>query len=148
MKISKNRVFGFAMVEALVAVSVIGVTFVALYTALSSGFGFVQLARENLRGTQILQEKMETIRLYTWDQITTPGFIPQTFTDNFFATTNGNGGLVYTGAVQIVNAPITEAYSNDLKQVTIQVRWKSGKTLRTREMQTFIGKNGLQSYIY
>lgn len=136
------------MVEVLVSVSIVGVTFVALYTALSSGFGFVQLARENLRGTQILQEKMETLRLYTWDQINTAGFIPGTFTDNFFATTNGNGGLVYTGAVSIASAPVTETYSNDLKLVTVQVRWKSGKVLRTREMKTFIGRNGLQTYIY
>ena len=138
----------FAMMEILVAIAVIGVVFLGLYVGLSSGFGFVQLARENLRGTQILQEKMETIRLYTWDQIETPNFIPSAFTENFFATTNGSGGLVYTGTVTIASAPVTEAYSNDLKKVTINVQWKSGRVLRNREMVTFVAKNGLQSYIY
>ena len=49
------------MVEVLVAVSLVGIMFVSLYSGISSGFAVVQLARENLRATQILQEKMETI---------------------------------------------------------------------------------------
>jgi hypothetical protein len=138
----------FAIMEAIVAVGVIGVVFVSLYTAISSGFGFVQLSRENLRGTQILQEKMETIRLYTWDQITTPGFIPTNFTEYFIAATNTARGLVYTGQVTIASAPVTEIYSNDLKQVTIKLQWQSGRVLRNREMSTFVGRNGLQNYIY
>jgi hypothetical protein len=138
----------FAMIEIVVSSAVFGILFVSLYAGISSGFGFVQLARENLRGTQILQEKMETIRLYTWDQVNTTGFIPATFNDNFFASSNNNGGLIYTGRVTIASAPISEAYSNDLKQVTIQVEWKSGRVLRTREMTTYIARYGLQTYIY
>ena len=56
----------FSMIEILVAMVVLGIMFVSLYSGFSSGFAVVQLARENLRATQILQEKMETIRLYTW----------------------------------------------------------------------------------
>lgn len=143
----KSR-WGFTTVEIMVSVAIVGITFVALYLGLSSGFGVVQLARENLRGTQILQEKMETIRLYTWDQITNNGFIPTNFVEDFFASTGGVSGLVYTGSVIIASAPVTEVYSNDLKQVTIKVQWKSGGVLRNREMVTFVAKNGLQNYIY
>lgn len=128
--------------------AVIGIVFVTLYTAISSGFGFVQMSRENLRGTQILQEKMETIRLYTWDQITTAGFIPTNFVDYFIAATNTDRGLSYTGAVSIVSAPVTEVYSNDLKLVTINLSWKSGRVVRNRQMSTYVGRNGLQNYIY
>lgn len=138
----------FTTIEILVSVGIVAITFVALYLGLSSGFGVVQLARENLRGTQILQEKMETIRLYTWEQITNNGFIPTNFVEDFFASTGGVKGLVYTGTVAIANAPVTEAYSNDLKMVTIKLWWKSGGVVRNREMVTLVGRNGLQNYIY
>ena len=64
--------------EVLVAVAIIGTVFVSLYLGMTQGFAIVQVARENLRATQILQEKTEIIRLYTWDQINTAGFIPPT----------------------------------------------------------------------
>jgi prepilin-type N-terminal cleavage/methylation domain-containing protein len=139
----------FSMVEILVAVAVLGIMFVSLYSGLSSGFAVVQLARENLRATQILQEKMETIRLYTWDQINTPGFIATNFVDTFYANgSNASSGLAFTGRVTIAKAPILQSYSNELKQVTIQLEWVSADVLRRRQMQTYVTRNGLQNYIY
>ena len=138
----------FTLSEVLVALAIGSILFVSLYSGLSTGFAVVQLARENLRATQILQEKMETIRLYTWDQITTAGFIPTNFTDVFYTATQYSGGLTYTGSVTIAGAPITENYSNDLRMVTVQVTWESANVLRTREMKTFVSRYGLQNYIY
>ena len=137
------------MVELLVATAVLGIMFVSLYSGFSAGFAIIELARENLRATQILQEKMETIRLYTWDQINTAGFIPTNFVENFYSVgTNSNAGLTYTGSVSIAQAPISTSYSNDLKSVNIQVRWRSAGITRTREMSTLVTRNGLQNYIY
>lgn len=138
----------FSLSEILVALAIGSVVFVSLYSGLSTGFAIVQLARENLRATQILQEKMETIRLYTWDQISTAGFIPTNFIDVFYSSTQYSGGLTYTGSVTIVAAPISESYSSDLKMVTVQVTWESANVLRTREMKTFVSRYGLQNYIY
>lgn len=138
----------FTLMEVLVALAVGSIVFVSLYSGLSTGFAVVQLARENLRATQILQEKMETIRLYTWDQIATAGFIPTNFTDVFYSATQYSGGLTYTGSVTIVTAPITESYSNDLKMVTVDVTWESANVLRKREMNTLVSRYGLQNYIY
>lgn len=138
----------FSLSEILVALAIGSVVFVSLYSGLSTGFAIVQLARENLRATQILQEKMETIRLYTWDQISTAGFIPTNFIDVFYSSTQYSGGLTYTGSVTIAAAPISESYSSDLKMVTVQVTWESANVLRTREMKTFVSRYGLQNYIY
>ncbi|MEW6155975.1 MAG: prepilin-type N-terminal cleavage/methylation domain-containing protein [Verrucomicrobiota bacterium] len=139
----------FSMIEILVAVSIGGIMFVSLYSGLSSGFAIVQLARENLRATQILQEKMETIRLYRWDQINTAGFVPTNFTDVFYSSsTQAASGLTYTGTVTIVNAPMTESYSNDVRMVTVELRWVSAKVLRKRDMSTLVSRYGLQNYIY
>lgn len=144
----KQGIRAFSIIEATVAVALVGVVLVSLYTGISNGFAFAKVTREDLRATQILQEKMETIRLYTWEQLNTPGFVPTNFLEGFYASGTNNGGLTYTGRVVIANAPLTETYSNNLKQVTIRVAWKSGKVIRTREMQTFTAKHGLQNYIY
>ena len=65
----------YTVMEVLVAVAVVGVVFVTLYLGMLQGFAIVKTGRENLRATQILEEKMEVIRLYTWPQINTAGFI-------------------------------------------------------------------------
>ena len=140
----------YSMIEVLVAVVVLGIMFVSLYSGFSAGFAVIQLARENLRATQILQEKMETIRLYTWDQIITNGFIPTNFVENFY-TSGSNAvvaGIIYTGRVTIANSAIAQSYSNELKSVKIQVSWRSAGVGRSREMTTFVTRNGLQNYIY
>ena len=137
------------MTEVLVGVAIVGVMFVALYSGFSAGFAVVQIARENLRATQILQEKAETIRLYTWEQIETSGFVPLTFTEPFYAGKSADeSGIQYTGKVSIATSTISESYKADLKLVTMQVNWTSAGVQRTREMQTFVSRYGLQNYIY
>ena len=137
--------------EVLVAAAIIGVQFVTLYLAMTQGFGIVQVARENLRATQILQEKMETIRLYKWDDIITPGFIPATFTDSFYPAGLTNQGVNYQGTMTIsdVPSPLSSAsYASDLKLVVVQVNWTSGKVQRNRDMRTLVSHYGLHNYIY
>jgi hypothetical protein len=145
---SRALALAYSIVEVLVAASLLGILFVALYSGMSSGFGAVQLARENLRATQIMQEKMETLRLYRWDQVNTAGFIPRQFTEYFYAIGDDKSGVSYTGSVAIVNAPLTESYASDLKLVTIELTWKSGNINRNREMKTFVSRYGLQHYVY
>src|SRR2546428_12992258 len=75
---------GHTLVEVMVSLSVLGFMVVSLYAGISSGFAVLRVARENLRATQILQERMEVLRLIRWDDVA-PGFIPTTFTAPFFA---------------------------------------------------------------
>lgn len=141
----------FTLTEVLVGVAISAVVFVALYLGFSGGFGVIQLSRENLRATQILQDKMETIRLYNWDQITSNGFIPATFTAPFYATNSDStagGGLIYYGVMTITNAPIAEKYSNDLRMAVVQIVWTNGAVARRREMRTFVSRYGMQNYVY
>ncbi len=156
---AKQSQTAFTMLEILIAVAIMVVTFVSLYLTLSGGFAIIQTTREDLRATQVLQEKMETIRLYTWDQVTNVGFVPTNFTAPFYAAnlTNANGsagysglsGLTYTGSVAIGMSSVTNAsYSNDLRQVSISLSWVSGNRVRTRTVSTLISHYGLQNYIY
>jgi len=141
----------FTLMEVLVAVAIIGVQFVTLYLGMTQGFGIVQVSRENLRATQILQEKMETIRLYTWDQITNAGFIPPTFTAPFFPAGQTNLGVNFQGTMTIsdVPSPLSNAsYASDLKLVVVQVNWTSGNVQRKRDMRTMVSHYGLHNYIW
>ena len=75
----------FSLIEVMIAMLVTIVMFVSLYLGFAQGFGVIQLARENLRSTQVMEEKTETIRLYTWEQINSNSFIPTTFIAPFYA---------------------------------------------------------------
>ena len=124
-----------------------GIVFVALYAGMATGFQSVRAARENLRATQILLEKFETLRLYNWDQITTTGFVPDSFT-NYFAPSQSSQGIAYVGRVTISpNMPILEAYSNDMRMVVITLSWTQGNRPLSRTFTNFVARYGLQNYI-
>lgn len=129
--------------------AVTGVSVVALLSAISSGMLTMQMARENVRATQIMLEKTETLRLYSWDQLTTSNFVQTTFTESYDPNaTNGSQGITYTGTVSIASVPMTTAYSDEMKQVTVSLNWVTGKINRSRAFTTFVSRNGLQNYIY
>jgi len=125
-----------------------GLLIVCLYTGMTTGFSTVRLSRENLRATQVIQEKFETLRLYTWDQLNDPNFIPSTFSASWY---NGNGQTnlaAYQGTVKVSRSGISEAYGDDLRLVTITVNWTSGTIPRSRTMTSFAARYGMQNYIY
>lgn len=138
---------GFGLTESLIGVVVIGVVFTALYTGMTTGFQAVRSARENLRATQILLEKFETLRLYNWEQITSTNYVPSNFT-NHYVLNPTTAGTVYYGTVSVDPAPVTEQYRDDLRAVTIEISWKSGSVTRRRSFTSLVAKYGLQHYIY
>ena len=133
---------------------VVGVTFVALYAGINSGFYTIQLTRDDIRATQIIADKLDTIRLYAWDTVIQPGFVPTNFVESFYPTsvTNGAGysspGVTYSGSISITAAPLTESYSTNMRLVTVTVNWTTAKLQRQRSATTLITKNGLQRFIY
>jgi len=136
------------ILELVIAIALIGMLVLAVYGAITSGTGTVRMARENLRATQILLEKMEAIRLYNWDQTDT-NFIPSTFTVNYDVTsTSTNSGILYYGQVTLAPANTGTSYSDDLKLVTVRLDWKTGQITRSRQLSTYVCRTGIQNYIY
>src|SRR5258708_40044252 len=78
----KRATLAFTLMEVMMAVIVVSVVFFTVYAGFTFGFVVVQVNRENVRATQILQEKMEMVRLYSWDQVTNH-WIPTSFTEYF-----------------------------------------------------------------
>lgn len=140
----------FSLIEVMVSVLVVMIMFASLYLGFAQGFGVVQLARENLRATQIMEEKTETLRLYTWDQINSNGFIPTNFVAPFYAVgPQTNQGFQFYGTMTITKSPLEEeAYADDLRMVIVDVVWTNGNAPRHRRMETFVARQGLQGYIY
>jgi len=140
---------GFSLIEVTVGMGVIGTAAMALFSGFTSGFFTMQLARENLRATQVLLEKTETLRLYSWDQINTANFIPPTFTSYYDPNdTNSAHGIIYSGTMVITNCPVSSSYNDDMKMAVITLNWRTGSLPRTRTFSTYIARNGLQNYIY
>ena len=158
---------GFTLTEAVVAMAVVGIMVLSLYGGITSGFFTVRVARENLRATQIMVEKMEVIRLCTWDQINSNGFIPTDFTAPYYpdttaitssstnsviTTTVGRAeGLTYTGKITIspvASAAINGTYTGDLRQVTVDLSWVTQGLPRSRRISTYVSRYGIQNYLF
>lgn len=148
---SRNRrvIFtaAFSLLEVLVAMVVVGTSAVAMFSGINAGFFTMQLARENLRATQIMLQVTETLRLYNWDQINNPANFPVTFTEAYDPNST-NGGISYITTVQVAPTSLGTSYSGNMKKVTVTLNWTTGGLARTRTNVTYVCRNGLQSYIY
>ncbi len=142
----------YTFAEVLIGVAIAGIVFVALYGGMSSGFAVTQLARENLRATQILLERMEGIRLYNWEQLTNTALLPRTFVDYYYPQADGeeSRGIAYRGNIHLwqpnLSPPAT--YANRMQAVMAVVSWTNNSVARQRWIWTYVSKNGVQNYVY
>lgn len=149
----------YTLVEVIVAVFVLAVMLVSLYGGFSSGFAVVQLARENLRATQIMMQKMETVRLLKWSQLQdTNNYLQPVFFTYYdpAATNTHSAGAAYQGFVT-TNAALGVAtdYANNMRAVVVTIYWTNypragfgSPIVRSRQMQTFVARYGMQNYVY
>jgi prepilin-type N-terminal cleavage/methylation domain-containing protein len=162
----------FTLVEVLVASALLSLSAAALYSGLAWGIKQNRLARENLRATQVILEKMEILRGYSWDQLfpnsdpdeledpldpfdpdVDPHLeeddvvftIPKTFTAPYESGDPKQGDFMYQGIIEITPAQITEAYSGSLAQVRVAVGWTSEGVRHEREAKTLFAQYGLQN---
>jgi type II secretory pathway pseudopilin PulG len=138
------------LVDIVMAAAVLGIMASGIFGSFRYGFFTLQLVRENQRATQIMLEKVETIRLYNWsDVISTNGFIPATFTDVYDPRTTGTDqGLTYSGTVTISPCSLLSSYANNMRQLTVTLAWNTRGIPHTRSLTTYIAKDGIQNYVY
>ena len=155
----RRRLAAFSIMEVTVGIGLVGTATAALFSAFGAGFLTIRMARENLRATQIMLEKVETIRLYSWPQVTNnAGFIPSTFTNKYDPVgQTGPDGLLYYGTLIITNVNpaqmggiggVAPKYTNDMRMVIVRLNWKTGDIERAREFRSFISRCGLQDYVF
>jgi len=147
----KRHVSGVTLVDVIMAVALLGVMASGIFGSFRYGFFTLQLVRENQRATQILLEKVETLRLYSWDQVNTPNFIPTNLPLEVYdpQAPVGGQGVTYYGTVSApTNVPFSTSYSTNMRQITITLRWTTRDIPHTRSLTTYIAKDGIQNYVY
>jgi len=155
IKPMKQPADAYTVVEVVVAVFILGIMVVSLFAGFSSGFAVVQLGRENLRATQIMVQKMEAVRIYNWNEITNSTFLKSNFTDYYNPA--ASNGAVYNGTISVTKNPagIPASYANNMRAITVTLFWtnyphkpQTNIIVRSRSMQTFFARYGMQNYIY
>ena len=148
----QKRRAAFTIAEVVVAVFVLTIIGVGFYGGLGYGYGVLQTTREDLRATQVMMQKLESIRLCTWSELTNFNFAENY---NPLAATNSTSGTVYTGklvigpATNLVNTP---SYQNNMALVTVSLSWtnytRGFPLAHNRQMQSEVARYGLQNYIW
>src|ERR1041384_2859496 len=89
--IGRALVRAFTLVETMVAVLVLGTIMVpALYASFTIGFATVRVTREDLRATEMLVQRMETLRICPFEEVRTNTLRNPT------SVKETNGGAIYT----------------------------------------------------
>jgi len=137
------------LVDLVMAVAILGIMAGGIFGSFRYGFFTLQLVRENQRATQVLLEKVETIRLYSWDQVNSNGFIPATFEEPYDPQApTGSQGVTYSGTVTKSPCPLVSSYAANMIQLTVTLSWTTRDILHTRRLTTYIAKDGIQNYVY
>jgi hypothetical protein len=66
----------FSILETVFGVCLLLVTGLALYGSVMSGMNYLKFSRENQRATQVIMEKLEYVRLLTWEQVAEGDYDP------------------------------------------------------------------------
>ncbi len=155
---------GFTLIEVMISMAVVALMFVSLYAGITQGLAVIATARENMRATQIMIEKIELLRLYSWDQVKTPGYIPNAFAERLMPSNTTNSstsassvaglatpsgvGTIFVGTIQLGAAPVNQNYTNAMRLATLTVVWTNGNVRRSRSMQTLVAEKGIHDYVY
>ncbi len=133
---------GFTLVEAMVAMVVVGVVLTAAFSTVAQGVRTMERARDYTRVAQILQSEMEDLRTYSWADLetaTTSGFVAVALAADFVE----EYGDRYT-----VERWIRDRHS-DQKEISVRVIWSDGRggTI-TKMTTTWFTENGMNDYYY
>ena len=159
-RVARRAHRAFTLIEVMVAVAIIGLTFVSLYAGMAFGTATIALARENLRANQIITDRLEECRIYGWDYLTNSGNVPANFVVPFYPTnpdltvsdvTVGtvapNSTFSFYGSLSITDTSLTNTYSEGIKLITVTLNWTNGNVRRDHSMSTYYSRNGMQSYL-
>ncbi len=134
-----RRVGGFTLVEVMISTAILGFVLVGILALASHAFGYLSDIRRRARSSQILQQRMEDIRLLNWTQLQA---CPATFQDPSDLTGQ------YVGTVS--QTPYDWYHgSTTVMQVTLAATWtnRTGR-VHTNILTTLISNGGLNKFIF
>lgn len=130
---------GFTLLEAMIATLILGFVLSSVLAVVSRCARYLTDIRRTARSSQVLQQKMEDVRLLSWSNVQS---LPATFTDP-----NDTAGT-YSGSVA-QSAYDSYSGTTTVTKVTLTVTWKSqsGKVL-TNSLTSLVTNGGLNKYIF
>jgi Tfp pilus assembly protein PilV len=139
--IGRQTQAGFTLIESMIASMILILALVSILALASRGFQYIGDLRRWARSSQVLQQKMEDVRLITvWTNVW--ALNNTTFKDSSIS------GMVYNGRIVIssYNPPYPTDY---VASVSISINWtNSAKRVQTNSMTSLVCKNGLNKYIF
>jgi Tfp pilus assembly protein PilV len=136
----RARAGGFTIIEVAIAGAILMLAIIGTLTMASQSFVVTQNVREFSRANQILQQKMEDIRLLSFTNVQS---LSSTFSDP-----NDVSGF-YAGTIAVENYRTAPDGSVASLKVTIKVSWTGrGGKQRSASLVSVFTKSGLNDYIY
>lgn len=138
--------------EVVMASFVMAFGIATAIVALQSGFKFLDVARDSTLASQIMQSEIERLRLWPWNNTSTPAVdsiceLPNSEAVSLSAMFASNASLATKFSVTRKVEP--DATRSDVRHITVSVTWNSydGRQ-HTRSFTTMYAKNGLYDYYY
>jgi prepilin-type N-terminal cleavage/methylation domain-containing protein len=148
----KTNAAAFTLVEVMVALAISTIMLVTVFSGFTLGWAVIHTSRDDLRATQILTQKIESLRLLTWDELAS---CPTNFTDTYDPTTANGSGTFYSGTIFIgaaTNIVGSASYKDQVHLITVSLLWTNSygnrALVHSRSMQTLSAMNGMQNYLW
>lgn len=152
----QRKANGFTLVEVVCAIAIAAICVSVLFTGFDAGYAILRMTRDDLRATQILLQKTEAIRLFTWQQLSNA---PTSFQEYYYpnGVTNNTQGTLFYGTLNATESPTSIipssiGYVTNIHLVTITVNWTNvflnGNVPHSRTMQTLNAIQGMQLYLF
>lgn len=140
---------GFTLVETMFAMVLAAIWLSAHFLAFASGYALMTVTREDLRATQIMLQRMESVRLAGFTQLSDTNKYPTSVTQYYDESGSTNRGVAYTVTHQLATGltALPPTYRSNVTEVTVGISWQSGTTTRRRDMKTYVARYGIQSYV-
>ncbi len=137
-KTKRDSEAGFTMIEAMIAAMILGLALSSVLAISAYAFRYLSDIRLTARSSQVLQQKMEDLRLLSWSDLQ--------------AVSNAFDDPVHPG---LFNGQITQVpYSTyngqtTTARVTLTVTWANrNSSVSTNSLTTIVANGGLNKYIF
>lgn len=127
----------FTLVENVIATALFSLLSLGLVGLMIVAMRTTKNARENVNAAEVAEAKLEALRSCTWSQLSSNGFVPNTF-----KVTNG---IVYGGTINLYPSAISENYSNRLVEAVVNVTWIADGRPRNLKMSTYLSEYGISN---
>ena len=136
----KSKRTGFTIIEVAIASTILILSIIGTLVIASHSMLVLQSVREFSRANQILQQKMEDIRLLRFTDIQS---LPSTFTDP------NDTKNMYAGTITKQTYETDTGGNVVALKVTLTLTWKGRNSLvRTQDLSTVFTSGGLNQYIF